>query len=202
MSELIDITLPLSCAVVPWPGDQPFRRDITLAIASGSSVNLSAITSSLHNGTHADAPFHYRDDGLTMEGVALDVFIGPARLIECFGEGEIAPAELLAAERLLIKTAPEQDRTRFPAHFRTLSVAAVEWLAAQGCRLIGVDVPSVDLPDSKSLPVHQAIGRAGIQILENLVLEGVPAGEYELIALPLRIAGGDGSPVRAVLRPR
>ena len=205
--RLHDLTLPLSSATVPWPGDIGFTRTQTMHIAEGAIVNLSSMAMSLHNGTHADAPWHFDDAGVTMEQVPLEPYLGPAVVVEAFGCGtEGIPAaafdgvDLAAAPRVLIKTAPQQDRTHFPNDFAVLTPGAVARLAAAGVQLIGVDVPSVDKPDSKDLPNHHALGAAGIFILENLHLGPVPPGRYELIALPLALAGADASPVRAVLR--
>lgn len=205
--RLHDLTLPLSPAIVPWPGDIGFTRTPSAHIAGGDSVNVSSISLSLHNGTHADAPWHYDEAGVTMEKVPLEPYLGPAVVVEAFGceGGGISAAafdgvDLAASPRVLIKTAPQQDRTHFPNDFAVLSPEAIARLAAAGVLLVGMDVPSVDKPDSKDLPNHHALGAAGIFILENLHLGPVPPGRYELIALPLAIAGGDGSPVRAVLR--
>lgn len=204
--KIYDISLPLDEGLVPWPGDAEFQKKTSLRIAEGASVNLSSFSTSSHNGTHADAPFHYDSHGETMERLALEIFIGPALVAEIASDREIPVSALESLDladtpRLLLRTAPGRDRSRFPDRIATLSVGAIEWLAARSVRLLGVDVPSVDAVDSKTLPIHHAIGRAGIHILENLQLDGVPPGRYELIALPLKISGGDGSPIRAVLRP-
>lgn len=203
--KIYDISLPLDEGTVSWPGDVEFLRTTSLRIAAGASVNLSSFSSSSHNGTHADAPFHYDSVGDTMERLPLEIFLGPALLAEIATDREISvsalePLDFTETPRLLLRTAPGRDRTRFPERIATLSIEAIAWLASRGVRLLGVDVPSVDTIDSKTLPVHHAIGRAGMHILENLQLDGVPSGRYELIALPLKITGGDGSPIRAVLR--
>jgi arylformamidase len=205
--KIHDISLPLSAGTVPWPGDKPFRLTPSMTIDAGNSVNLSSFSTSSHNGTHADAPFHYNSRGATMERLPLEVFVGPALVAEIVSDQEIpvsalASLDLADVPRLLLRTAPGRDRARFPERIATLSVEAVEWLAGRGVKLIGVDVPSVDVIDSKTLPIHHALDRAGVLILENLQLDGVQAGRYELIALPLKIAGGDGSPVRAILVER
>ena len=205
--KIHDISLPLDAATVPWPGDKPFRLSPTMTIEAGNSVNLSSFSTSSHNGTHADAPYHYNSRGITMERVPLEVFIGPALVAEIVSNQEIpasalASLDLAGTPRLLLRTAPRRDRSRFPERIATLSIEAVEFLATRGVKLIGVDVPSVDVIDSKTLPVHHALDRAGILILESLQLDDVAPGRYELIALPLRISGGDGSPVRAVLIER
>lgn len=205
--KIHDITLPLESATVPWPGDKPFRLSPTMTIEAGNSVNLTSFSTSSHNGTHADAPFHYNARGVTIERVPLEVFVGPALVVEIATDGEIPASALESLDlsetpRLLLRTAPRRDRSRFPERVATLSIEAAEILGRRGVKLLGVDVPSVDLIDSKTLPIHHALDRAGILILENLQLDGVAPGRYELIALPLKIANGDGSPVRAVLIER
>ena len=205
--KIHDISLPLEAGTVPWPGDKPFRLSPSMTIEAGNSVNLSSFSTSSHNGTHADAPFHYNSRGATMERLPVEVFIGPALVAEIVSDHEIPLSaleslDLAGAPRLLLRTAPGRDRARFPERIATLSVEAVEWLAQHGVRLSGVDVPSVDAIDSKTLPIHHALDRAGILILENLQLDDVAPGRYELVALPLKISGGDGSPVRAILIER
>ncbi len=197
---ILDITHPLSPAIAEWPGDAPFTRTINARLAKGASVNLSSISLSVHNGTHADAPYHYDNDGLTMEQVPLDRFIGPALVIDVTGYDPIPIEALQPAERILLRTGGHPDITRFPDDFPVLAEDATDWLGQNGVKLIGVDVPSVDKPSSKHLPIHHGLRRNGVLILENLNLAGVDPGPAELIALPLKIVGADGSPVRAVLR--
>lgn len=203
--KIYDITHPLSARTEPWPGDTPFALQRTWQIGKGAPVNLSRLTLSPHNGTHADAPFHYDDQGATMADVPLDRYVGPARVVGLEGRASISAAcvsrlELGGVERLLIRTGSCPDLTRFNPALTYLEPEAVEHLAALGVRLIGTDAHSVDASDSKELPAHHACRRHGILILENLKLNDVPEGVYELIALPLKVVGADASPVRAILR--
>lgn len=204
--KLYDITHTLSNGSAPWPGDTPYSFELTWRIADGAPVNVSRIALSPHNGTHADAPFHYDGTGLTMEQVPLERYIGPARLIALEGRASISEADLRQVDlsgvtRVLVRTGscPDNPHT-FNPDFTWFEPEAVAYLAEVGVQLIGTDAHSMDPCDSKELPAHHACARAGMLILENLNLAQVPEGDYELIALPLRLAGADGSPVRAVLR--
>lgn len=203
--RLIDISHVLGNETTCWPGDVPFRLAATARIGDGDSVNLSSLTLSPHNGTHTDAPFHYDDAGLTMDRVPLEPYVGRARVValegrRCISADDLRALRLAPLERLLIRTGSCPDRTRFNPAFTFLEPDAIDYLASLGVRLVGTDAHSVDPFDSKDLPAHHACFRAGLIILENLNLAGVEPGEYELIALPLKVEGGDGSPVRAVLR--
>ena len=210
--ELIDISRPLAATTACWPGDVPFSFRLGWKIADGASVNVGAVETSVHTATHCDAPFHYDDRGATVDRLPLDVFVGPCWVVHLTDpddwfadltrvglyEGEQAAAY---PTRLLFRTGAWPDSSCFPESIPAIDPKQAEWLATNGLRLFGVDLPSVDELDSKTLDVHHALGRHGVTILEGLWLEDVPEGRYELIALPLRIAGADGSPVRAVLRP-
>jgi len=205
--KLYDISLELNERLPVWPGDTPFQRVQSLDIEKGDWVSLSSISCSLHSGTHADAPCHYRKGAESIGEVELTPYLGPAQLLRLNDrkQGAIRWEELelglkKPVERLLICANPALDRQTFPNEFRFLSLEAAEALGRAGLLLLGTDAPSVDAVDSQDLPVHILFGSYGIRILENLQLAHVPAGEYELIALPLAIDGGDASPVRAVLR--
>ena len=203
--KLYDITLPVDGRLAGWPGDAPYRLEWTCTRAGGASVNLGQVSLSLHTGTHTDAPYHFDDAGVRVDAVPLAAYLGPARVVDVSGRPLIGRADLewidvTSAPRLLLRTGAWADHGRFPESVPTLAPDVPAWLHGRGVVLVGVDVPSVDALDSKDLPVHHALGRHGIAILESLDLGGVPEGVYELIALPLRLAGADGSPVRAVLR--
>lgn len=203
--KLYDISPRLHAGIAVWPGDVAYSREVSMSLAAGDSVNLSSVTMSLHTGAHADAPSHYSLDAPSIDEVDLTVYLGPARVATLGGgEGisavELAPILASRPERLIVRCHPGFDPERFPERIRFFTPEAATALGRAGVRLIGVDAPSVDPIDSKDLPAHRAFGRAGVAILENLLLGGVPDGDYELVALPLRIAGGDASPVRAVLR--
>ena len=202
---LYDITTPITPELAEWPGDTPYRYEWIARLSDGASVNLGTVTMSVHLGTHMDAPFHYSDTGKTVEQIDPGVFIGPAMVVDVRGRALITVADVAAIDltgipRILFKTDGWQDRTQFPTTIPLLDTGVPEYLCSQGVILVGMDVPSLDHLDSKDLPIHHALGRAGITILESIVLRDVPPGRYELIALPLKIVGADGSPVRAILR--
>jgi arylformamidase len=204
--ELIDISPPLRVGMGVFPGDAAYQMSQTFAIGPGCPVNVGSIAMSTHCGAHADAPLHYDAQGASIDKLDLDDFIGPARVIDARGAGalcrfeEIASALDGAPPRLLFRLMDRLDPMLWPTGFRALAADAIEQLAARGTRLIGVDVPSVDPETSKELPSHMACNRHDIRIVENLMLADVAPGDYELIALPLKLQGLDAAPVRAVLR--
>jgi len=190
-----------------WPGDTPFSCGWSARIANGSSVNLTTITASPHVGTHADAPLHVQDGGASAETLPLDAFVGTVLMIDVAGPARDLDAEWAShvpdrTERLLLRTGVTIAGGTFPTDWPALSPAAAELLVRRGLRLLGVDAPSVDRRESKTLAVHHALFGGGAQVLENLDLRAVGEGEYELTALPVKWAGVDAAPVRAVLRPR
>jgi len=205
MKKLWDIS-PLVHPDAPiFPGDEPYRLQWTARLSPQCPVNLSALTMSPHVGAHADAPLHYADEAADIASVDLDAYLGPCRVIHAIGCGPLIRVEHVAhaAEglpaRVLVRTCERAD-TAWREDFTAYAPETVAWLAARGVRLIGLDTPSVDPATSKSLDSHQQLLRANLRVLENLVLDEVPAGDYELLALPLKLAGACASPVRAVLR--
>lgn len=199
--EIIDVSRPLANGIAPWPGDTPYSFRLSATIAGGYSVNVGAINTGVHAATHCDAPFHYRDGTATIERLPLDTFIGECLVVDVRGESSWkSKLPDVVPPRVLFRTGGWPDTTRFPDAIPVMEADLPDWLADRGVRLIGVDVPSVDAIDSKTLDRHHALGRRDIIIVEGLWLEEVPTGRYELIAFPLRIVGGDGSPVRAVLK--
>jgi arylformamidase len=205
--RLYDISRPITPATSVWPGDQPYRVVPALQLAAGHSVNLMTLTLSPHTGAHADAPLHFEADGPSAADLPLDAYLGPARVVSVGrADGALTPDDLpqgalKGATRLLIHSpASLTPFDRWPQAFPYLSLALIEAAAAHGLRLIGLDSPSVDAFTSTDLPCHHALWAHGILHLESLMLDGVPDGDYELIALPLRLEGACASPVRAVLR--
>lgn len=202
---LYDITRSIEEGMAVWPGDTPYAHAWGMRIASGDSVNVSALTLSAHTGTHADAPLHFEEGGLSIGAMPLAAYIGPATVLALETRGAIEPDDLHVVaergiERLLIKTpASLRPNHHWEEEFAFLSPAAADFLVRCGVRLFGTDASSVDHVHSKTLDAHHILGRATVAILEGLALANVPPGDYELIALPLRL-GVDGSPVRAVLR--
>ncbi len=203
--KLYDITPCVSERLAVWPGDTPVRREVLMDMARGDNLTLSTLHSTVHLGAHADAPNHYGRDAGAIAERPLEPYLGRCVVHDVeIGRGERVPADAVpqpaSAPRVLLKTGTFPDPDRFNRDFAALSVELVDRLHDQGVVLIGIDAPSVDLFDSKELPAHQAFLRNDMAILEGLVLAEVPAGEYELIALPLKLEGFDASPVRAVLR--
>ena len=203
---LIDISPPLRVGMGVFPGDALFRASQTFAIGPGCPVNVAEIAMSTHCGSHADAPLHYDPDGASIDMLDLADFIGPARVIDARGEGPLCQFQDIAVAldgvppRVLLRLMDRLDPMIWPSGFRALAPDTVSQLAARGVRLIGVDVPSVDPETSKELPSHMTCRAHDLRIVENLVLADVAPGDYELIALPLKLAGLDAAPLRAVLR--
>ena len=174
-------------------------------MSEGASVNVGAIATSVHTATHCDAPFHFTPAGATIEQLSPEVFVGPTWVVDVRDSDRnwlprLESLDFAGTPRVLFHTGGWPDTGRFPERIPVMEPELPDWLADRGVYLIGVDLPSVDPLDSKTLDNHHALGRRGISILEGLWLDEVTAGRYELIALPLKIVGADGSPVRAVLR--
>lgn len=203
--KLYDISLPLYPDMAVWPGDTPYAFHLTWRMEEGASVNLGSVVMGAHSGTHADAPFHFLPEGAPIDATPLSVYMGPALVVEVPEKSlitcrDLQPLDFRDTPRLLLKTGSWPDPSRFPDTIPVMDRDVPAFLHSQGVVLVGLDVPSVDALDSKDLPNHHALAGFGIHILESLNLAEVPEGRYELIALPLRMVGADGSPVRAVLR--
>ena len=206
--SLYDISPPLGPATPLYPGDEPFALRWLARIGPGSPINLGALTVSPHSGAHADAPLHYAAGAPAIDQVDLSAYLGPCRVLHTIGVGPLVTVAALRAAgaatadlppRVLLRTC-ERASTVWDPNFTAIDPAALSWLAERGVRLVGIDTPSVDPADSTALDAHQALHRHDLRVLENLVLDAVPAGDYELIALPLKLVGACASPVRAVLR--
>ena len=205
---LRDISVAVRAGTPEWPGDTPFSCGWAWRIADGASVNVSAITMSPHVGTHADAPLHVRDGWPGAHELPLEPFVGRARVIDVSAAaGPLGPDDLArfgdvaGAERILLKTGRTIAGGTFPEEWPTLTEQCARTLVGAGVRLVGVDCPSVDERESKTLPVHHMLFAGGAYILENLDLRRVVAGDYELLAAPLKLMALDAAPARAVLRP-
>lgn len=202
-----DISPPLSTATPTWPGDTPFQEERVWTYGPECPVNVGRITLSPHTGAHVDAPLHYSPDGAPIGEVSLDTYMGPCRVLHCLDSGALVEPEQLAGrlgqvpERVLLRTYRRAPLATWDSDFTAVAKTTVDLLAGLGVRLIGIDTPSLDPQTSKTMEAHNAIARHGMAILEGIVLDDVPEGDYELIALPLRFANLDASPVRAILRP-
>jgi arylformamidase len=204
---LYDITRTVRPSTAVWPGDNPYQAAPQWQIARGDSVNLVTLTLSPHTGSHADAWYHYEAHGAHPATMPLDAYIGPARVLTVTRRtgpltvDDFASGALEGVQRLLVHShVSDVPDDQWPAEFPWVSPALVAHLAAHGCRLIGLDSPSFDALDSTDLPGHHALSAHAMVNLECLRLAGVPDGDYELIALPLKLDEACGSPVRAVLR--
>jgi len=200
-----DISPTIRPGIPVWPGDTPYEAAPTWEIGDGCPVHVSRMTMTTHLGAHTDAPSHYDPAGKSIDQVDLAPYIGPCRVIHCIGVNVVEPAHLEgklagAPPRVLLRTYASAPRDAWDPAFPAVSPAAIGLLASRGALLVGLDTPSLDPQDSKTLDAHHAVRAARMAILEGIVLDDIPEGDYELVALPLKFAGMDASPVRAVLR--
>ena len=211
MRTIWDISRPLTNDLAPWPGDTPFRYKLRWYLSETCSVNVGAVIMSVHNGTHADAPFHFTRKGDTIDSVPLENYIGPAVVIDfaekfsrtqpsiAIADLEHARSQIAEARRVLLRTNCFPDCRRFPSWIPVLEPEAIAWLRELHVVLLGVDLPSVDPIEAKVLANHYALTAGNIAIVESLDLSEVEAGVYQFAALPLKVVGGDAAPVRALL---
>jgi len=205
MKRLWDISPPIAADSPLFPGDEPYAQRWTARIGPGCPVNLSAISLSPHIGAHADAPLHYGDGERAIGEVDLSPYIGPCRVIHAIDRGTLIRPEHLAhaveqlPPRVLVRSCLAAP-TAWSPQFASFAPETIIWLAGLGVKLVGIDSQSADPADSKTLDSHQELLLHDLRVLENLVLDAVPAGDYELIALPLKLMQACASPVRAVLR--
>ena len=210
--QIFDVSRALSNDLAPWPGDTPFHFELKWKMAKGAPVNVGAVRMGVHNGTHADAPFHFEQGGITIERMPLETYLGDAVVVDLtrffetdrtrkitIADIESSSDALVRAPRLLLKTGVWKNSKVFPESIPVIAADVPEWLRARKVKLIGLDLPSVDPIDAKKLVNHHALAAAGIAIVESLDLSEVEAGTYHFSALPLRISGGDAGPVRAIL---
>lgn len=206
--KLIDISPALSPETPHWPADTPFSWERTLTLGGNCPVNVSKATFSTHAGAHADAPFHYDPNGAPIDEVPLEPYIGPCTVIHAIGVRHVFSADALAervggrklSPRVLIRFYERAPQHEWDPRFPAIAADAVHWLADRGAILVGVDTPSLDPQSSKIMDAHLAAHQRSLRILEGLVLDAASEGDYELIAPPLKLAGLDAAPVRAVLR--
>ncbi|HTU01707.1 MAG TPA: cyclase family protein [Candidatus Sulfotelmatobacter sp.] len=200
-----DITRPIQGGMPVYPGDPEVTVRPWLSLAQGDSVNVSLLALGSHTGTHVDAPCHLQDGAAGVDRLALDALLGPALVVEvephpCVEAADLHRLDVLALGghlRLLLKTRVAGSQA---GQLAALSPEAARLLVEAGVRLIGVEGASVDPASASDLPAHRLLLGAGVVVLENLDLSAVPPGRYELLCLPLKIEGGDGAPLRALLR--
>jgi arylformamidase len=182
MRRIWDVTRPLAPGIPVWPGDRAFAVGWTSRLREGAFCNVGHVAMSCHTGTHIDAPYHFAETGATIDKVPLQACVGPCVVLPL---GRLADAA--GEERVLLRSGGGAP-------------AAAALAALAGLRLLGTDAPSVDEASAATLDGHRALWHRGVVILAGLDLDAVPDGRYELIALPLRLAGMDAAPVRALLR--
>lgn len=205
--RLWDLSPPLQPGAPVFPGDTPFTLAWPARIGPGCPVNVSTITLSPHTGAHADAPLHYDDAGAAAGALDLAPYLGPCRVVHAVGCGPLVQwahlEHALTPElppRVLVRCYERMPLDRFDDALPGFAPDTLERLADRGVLLVGTDSASVDPAASKTLDAHQVLRRRGLRVLENLLLDGVPEGDYELIALPLKLTTACASPVRAILR--
>jgi len=195
--RIVDISRPLTPETAVFPGDVPFSAEFTMRLDRGEPCTVTCVRGSSHAGTHVDFPAHVVGSG---EPPPLEAFLGPAVVIEVEQWEAVRGLDLAPGLRVLFKTRNSRTpHSVFDEGFEVIPEWMPEWLRSRGAVLLGVDAPSVDPPQSKDLPNHHALIAAGIAILENLDLSSAPAGDAELVALPLNIPDADATWVRAVL---
>lgn len=205
--KFYDLTPKISPRLAVFPGDQAFRREVSLAFDQGHHLELSAMTTTLHLGAHADAPIHYHAKGDDIAAREIGLYLGHAQVIRVHGLPPKARVDVqhvperVHAPRVLVDTGSFVDPECWHDQFNAFAPALLNAWADQGVRLVGIDTPSVDPADSKALEAHQVLWARNLAVLEGLVLSDVPEGVYTLIAVPLPIEHGDASPVRALLLP-
>jgi arylformamidase len=205
--RLWDISPPVHAQSPVFPGDARYEQRWAATIAPGCPVNVSTITLSPHTGAHADAPLHYDGEGVAVGELDLGPFLGPCRVIHAIGVSPLVAWQHIAhaiddslPPRVLVRTYERMPMATWDGALAAYAPETIERLADLGVSLVGIDTASIDPADSKALDSHQVIRRRGLRVLENLLLDEVAEGDYELIALPLKLTTADASPVRAVLR--
>jgi arylformamidase len=207
MARLIDVTVPLSNELPTFPGDPIVTVEAAARIRDGAPCNLTRLSLGTHAGTHVDAPFHFEPDGATVDRLPLEALIGRARVVDVGARSAIDAAflageDLRKAERVLLKTRTSGRLASgpFPTDFAYLTPDGAKALVDARVRLVGIDTPSVERFGDSDFAAHHTLLQAGVVIVESLDLSHVTPGEYDLICLPLLVAGADGAPARVVLR--
>jgi arylformamidase len=209
MGKIIDVTVPLSAGLARYPGDPPFELVATSRMSEGAVCNSSRLSMSSHCGTHVDAPRHFVADGATVDAIPLEILVGKARVVDLQAAERIERADLETLDlrddiRLLIRTRMSGQMRSRVLHEDSvcLSADAARYVVQVGIKLVGIDYLSVDRIAHEGFPAHRELLGAGVIVLEGLDLSDVAPGEYELICLPLPLAGADGAPARVILRTR
>jgi arylformamidase len=208
MTRIYDVSVPIRDGGLVYPGNPEIHISLQQAVALGAGANVSCVSFGSHTGTHVDAERHFFDSGQTVDQIPLETLIGPALVIEfaediaAVGRRELEPHDLSGTERLLLKTRNSSYLTQDPAFHRDYTYLApdgAEYLVQRGVKLVGIDYLSIEQFHSGHHRTHLTLLGAGVVIVEALNLADVPAGQYRLCCLPIKLAGCDGAPARAVL---
>lgn len=209
MSKTYDITLPISAGMVTWPGDPNVVLERVNKIEEGANANVSKVAMSVHTGTHVDAPYHFLQEGKTVEALDLDILIGQTWVVELPEDCKTITAEVIekagiaaGTKRVLFKTRNSNIWVRGEKTFQTdfvgIPLDGAQALVKLGLKLVGIDYLSIS-PYKNSRPTHEALLKAGLVVVEGLDLSRVPAGCYQMVCLPLKLQGSDGAPTRVIL---
>jgi arylformamidase len=206
---IYDISVPVRHGGVVYPGNPTISITAQQAISQGAGANVSRLDLGSHTGTHVDAPKHFFDDGAGVDALSLDVLMGPARLlafsddVKSIGEAELRAHDLTGVTRVLLKTRNSawlaSGSSEFHPDYTYLAPDGAEYLVSLGVKLVGVDYLSVEQFHSGHHKTHRTLLERAIIIVEGLMMNDVPPGNYELCCLPILFPGLDGAPARAVL---
>jgi arylformamidase len=208
MARFYDISLPITSDLTVYPDDPDIRIEPHSRIEDGEDANVTRLAFGTHTGTHVDAARHFFPDGQTVDQIPLGRLVGPAQVVAiaddvtAIGEAELRKAGVGGASRVLLRTRNSEllSRAEFQEDFAHLTEDGARYLVESGADLVGLDYLSVEAFEAEEPVVHKVLLGREVVIVEGLDLRAVPPGRYELLCLPLRLAGLDGSPVRAVLR--
>ena len=209
----LDATATLDPATTPvYAGDAPMKFDFLKDMRKGDALTLSAYSLGAHSGTHIDAPMHFVRDGAPIDRVPLEPLIGPARVIDIpdnvqsINAAELARHNWKGAERVIFRTRSSlrgwMHSSTFHRDFAYIAPDAAQLLASAGVKLVGIDYISAEQFGAPAPLTHRALLGKGIPIVEGLFLENIPAGEYDVIILPIKIGGHEAAPARAIVRRR
>ena len=209
MAKIYDLTVPLSSQLATFPGDPPFQAEAHYRIEDGHPCNVTRLALGTHSGTHVDAPYHFVPTGAKVDELPLEILTGKARVVSLPAREAVDRADLEALDlrddlRLLVRTrnSGQARQGEFRSDFVHLTPEAASYLVQVGIKLVGWDALSIEKYGSADFPAHHALLGAGVIVVEGLDLSQVEPGEYELLCLPLKVAGGDGAPARVILRSR
>ena len=209
----IDVTATLDPATTPvYEGDTPMKFDFLKDMRKGDALTLSVYSLGAHSGTHIDAPMHFVRDGASIDRVPLEPLIGPARVIDipdsvqAIDAAELNRHEWRGVQRVIFRTRSSlrgwMASPTFHRDFAYIAPDAAQLLADAGVQLVGIDYISAEQFGAPAPTTHRILLGKGIPIVEGLVLDGVRAGDYDVIVLPMKVAGHEGAPARAVLQKR